>query len=40
MALFEECDAGGLHMDVYCFNALMGAVLKKDHAGNVLEVRA
>ena len=39
MALFEECDEAGLHMDVFCFNALMGAVLKKDHAEKVLEVR-
>eukprot|EP00752_Nemacystus_decipiens_P009836 g8774.t2 len=38
VALFEECDAAGLDMDVPCFNALMGAVLKKDHADKVLEV--
>lgn len=38
MALFDECDEAGLHMDVYCFNALMGAVLKKDLGEDVLEV--
>lgn len=39
MALFQECDEAGLHMDVFCFNALMGGVLKKDQADKVLEVR-
>lgn len=39
VGLFEECDEAGLHMDVFCFNALMGAVIRKDHADKVLEVR-
>lgn len=38
LTLFDECDEAGLHIDVYCFNALMGAVLKKDRGESVLEV--
>lgn len=38
LTLFEQYDASGMVMDVFCFNTLMGPVLKKDDPETVLEV--
>ena len=40
LALFHDWDAQGVDMDVYCFNAIMGAVLKNGLPEKVFEVRA